>query len=174
MSRMRAGAQTASFPVNRARRARWLGRLCQGLLIAVLALASVPAPGFADDHEHSKTASGLTIYLGLVPAQIVRGHLGRHAEAQAHGGPPRGEHVYHLIVAAFDATSGARIEDANVTARVSSLGLAGPQRALEPMKIAETVTYGNYFNLPGRGRYRINVAVERPQGIVTFEFAYDH
>lgn len=153
--------------------AHWL-RTLSGLLIAILALACVPTYASAADHEHTKTASGLTVYLGMVPAQIVRGHPGRHPEAQAHGGTPRGEHVYHLIIAVFDAASGARVEDAKVSARVSSLGLSGPHRDLEPMKIAGTVTYGNYFNLPGRGRYRIDVAVERPQGTVAFDFAYDH
>lgn len=173
MSRPTTQGQAGRSRLKPGRFASWLGRLT-GLLIAVLALAFAPTPAFAADHEHTKTASGLTVYVGMVPAQIVRGHPGRHPEAQAHGGPPRGEHVYHLIIAVFDAASGARVEDAKVSARVSGLGLAGPHRGLEPMKIADTVTYGNYFNLPGRGRYRIDVDVERSPGPVSFEFAYDH
>lgn len=170
---IKTNAQTTPSPVSRAK-ASWFAKVRRVLLSAALATAVVPASVFADVHEHTKTVSGLTVYLGLVPAQIVRGHPGRHPEAQAHGGAPRGEHVYHLIVAVFDTASGARVEDAKVAARVSSLGLAGPHRGLEPMKIADTVTYGNYFNLPGRGRYRVDVEVERPQGTVAFEFAYDH
>lgn len=142
-------------------------------LLILLVFVSWSVGALADTHDHSKTAGGLTAYLGLVPAEIVRGHAARHPEAQAHGGAPRGAHVYHVVVAIFD-TSGARVENAKVTARVSSVGLAGAQRLLEPMKIADTVTYGNYFNLPGRGRYRIDVEVERSQGPARFEFAYDH
>ena len=36
------------------------------------------------------------------------------------------------------------------------LGLAGVRTPVEPMVIADTVTYGNYFDLPGEGRYRMH------------------
>jgi hypothetical protein len=140
----------------------------------LLALVWLSAGAFGQDRNLAKTAGGLTAYLGIVPAEILRGHDRIHTEAQAHGGAPRGPHAYHVTVAIFDAATGARIGDAKVAARVSSLGLAGPRKVLEPMKIADTVTYGNYFDLPGKGKYRIDVEVERPQGRVKFEFAYEH
>ncbi len=143
-------------------------------LLIGLALAFAPGVGTAADQGQGKTVSGLTVYLGMVPAAIVRGHPSRHPEAQAHDGPPRGQHVYHVVVAIFDATSGARVEDAKVSARVSSLGLAGPRRPLEAMRIADTITYGNYFNLPGKGLYHIDVEIERARGAVRFEFSYPH
>ena len=58
--------------------------------------------------------------------------------------------------------------------RVSGLGLVGSYKTLEPMKIADTITYGNYFELPGVDKYRIDLDVERPQGTVKFEFTYAH
>lgn len=142
--------------------------------VLVVALALAPTPGLAADSGQSKTVSGLTLFLGVVPAEVIRGHPKAHPERQAHGGPPSGAHAYHLVVAIFDAESGARVEDAKAWARVSSLGLAGPHRRLEPMRIADTTTYGNYFDLPGKGPYRIVVDVERPEGTVSVEFAYDH
>jgi hypothetical protein len=36
------------------------------------------------------------------------------------------------------------------------------QKALEPMVIAGTITYGNYFRMAGRGAFRIGVEVRRP------------
>lgn len=143
-------------------------------MAVVLAFVGMPGIATAADADQTKTAAGLTAYVGLMPAAIVWGHPKTHAETRMHGGPPTGAHAYHLTVAIFDATTGARIEDAKVAARVSSLGLLGPRKALEPMKIADTITYGNYFDLPGKGAYRINVQVERPQGTVVFEFNYEH
>lgn len=155
-------------PNDRARRFRW----ARGFL--VIAIALVPFWAIGGDLGQSKSAQGLTVYLGIVPTEIIRGHPSAHTEATAHGGPPRGQHEYHIMVAVFDTTSGARIENAKIAARVSSLGLAGPRKALEPMPIADTVTYGNYFDLPGRGRYRIDVEIDRPQGRARFEFSYSH
>lgn len=142
--------------------------------LLVIALTFLPALGFAADTGQSKTASGLTVYLGMMPAAIIGGHPKGHAEAQAHGGPPRGQHAYHVVLAIFDAASGARIENVKVTARVSGLGLAGPRKSLEPMRIADTTTYGNYFDLPGKGPYRIDVEIEQAQRTVKFEFRYEH
>lgn len=146
----------------------------RGATVLALSLASVPMSGLAADQGQSKTAEGLAVYLGVMPAEIVKGHPRQHPEAQAHGGPPSGEHAYHFVVAVFDVASGARIEDAKVTARVSSLGLTGPQRSLDPMKIADTVTYGNYFNLPGRGPYRVEVQIGRPRVTAKVTFDYVH
>jgi hypothetical protein len=59
----------------------------------------------------------------------------------------RERHEHHIVVAVFDSTSNARIEGATVTARISGLGLSGSQVTLQPMKIADTVSCGTYFNL---------------------------
>jgi hypothetical protein len=80
------------------------------------------------------------------------------------------------MVAIFDAASGQRIKDAVVTASVAGLGLAGTEKTLEPMTIADAVTYGTYFNLPGRDRYRIRIEITSPGAAqpVRVEFEYDH
>jgi len=93
-----------------------------------------------------------------------------------HGGTPIGAHEYHVVVAIFDAGSGARISDARETAKVSGLGLSGPEKALEPMAIANTITYGGFFELPGADLYTVSVTVRRPgaQARVILDFRYDH
>ncbi|MFH1340645.1 MAG: hypothetical protein ABIL01_05430 [Pseudomonadota bacterium] len=142
------------------------------VLLAVAGLAWGPVR--AASGGETRSAGGLTVYLGVVPAEIVKGPEPHSAERHMHGGTPRGSHEHHIVVAVFDSTSNARIEDATVTARISGLGLSGSQVTLEPMKIADTVSYGTYFNLTP-DLYTIRVTVQRPGSQpVVIDFKYDH
>jgi len=120
--------------------------------------------------DYTRTAGGLTIYLGVMPAEIIKGLPAMH------GGVPAGPHEYHVIVAIFEAGSGARVSDATVTAKVSGVGLSGLERTLEPMSIADTITYGGFFSLPGRDLYTIELAIRRSstQQPVVVALKYDH
>lgn len=53
-----------------------------------------------------------------------------------------------MVVALFESVSGRRITDAQVTAQVSELGLAGPVERLERMVIGDAISYGNYSEMP--------------------------
>jgi hypothetical protein len=143
------------------------------LLLSMLSAASVPA---AAQESFVRPAGGLTVYLGIVPAEIVKG-LGPHrAEPPMHGRIPRGPHQYHVVAAIFDAKTNARIEDVAVTAQISGLGLSGAKVALDPMPIANTITYGAFFNLPGADLYTVKLTIQRPGYAqpVNVEFKYDH
>lgn len=142
-------------------------------LIAALWLTAAAA---AAETESGKTAGGLTVYLGVLPAAMIQGHDTGHTETVMHDGVPRDEHAYHVMVAIFDADSGERIDDAVVEADVTPLGLSPVRRPLEPMQIAGTKTYGNYFTMSGDGRYRITVRISRPgaAAAITLEFTYEH
>lgn len=142
------------------------------LMAAVLALHGKPAAASAD--RETQSAGGLTVYLGIVPAAIVKGPAPHSGEQSMHGATPHGPHEHHLVVAVFDSATNARVEDATITAQVSGLGLSGPEKILEPMKIADSVTYGAYFNLTP-DLYTIKVTVQRPgaQSVVLY-FKYDH
>lgn len=157
------------------------GRRVATFLWAGIVLAGVAAgfggPVTASTDDTYRTAGGLAVYLGVQPAQMVRGHPPTHPERRMHGGPPAGRHDYHLVVAVFDAASGARIEDAEVTAVVSGLGHVGRTHIrLEPMRLADTVTYGGFVTLPGTDQYTIAVEVLlRGQDTpVRLEFRYRH
>lgn len=117
-----------------------------------------PAAYAAGDY---RSVGGYAIYLGVVPAAIAQGHPPDHPERRMHGGAPRGRGQHHVMVAVFDAASGARIDDAVVTAKVGEPGLAPVQKRLEPMRIAGAMSYGNYFALPPPGPYRIEVHIVR-------------
>src|SRR5688572_30172845 len=101
------------------------------LLLCVLAIAvsafSVPGQAQAQgaDAGQYRTVDGVAVYLGLMPAAIVRGHPSGHPERTMHGappahaGPPAATHDYHLVAALFNAATGARISDALVSARIA-------------------------------------------------------
>jgi hypothetical protein len=148
--------------------------IAQFVIVTVI-LARI-APSFALDAAPYKVAGGLAVYLGMFPAEMITGHPKGHTEAEMHGGVSAGRHLHHVMVAIFAVADGQRITDAVVTANVAGLGLAGEEKALEPMTVADALTYGAYFNLPGRDRYRIRIEIRRPGATrpVKVEFDYDH
>jgi hypothetical protein len=160
------------FMRTRTRNSFRLGYFAAAGAMLIAATLLIRSPIVAAEIGGAKTAGGLTISVGVVPAEIVKGQ--HPAGPQVHGRVPKGAHEYHLVVAVFDAATSARITDAKVTAKVSGLGLSGPQKTLEPMKIADTITYGAFFTLTP-DLYTIRVMVERPGSqAVTVEFKYDH
>jgi hypothetical protein len=140
---------------------------------ALLSALAITAPASAQEPDSYKAVDGLGVYLGVLPAAIVRAQ----PDAAMHGGAPSGAHDYHIIIALFDAATGARIENAEVTATVSGLGHVGGRRLdLEPMTIAGTVTYGQFVPLPGEDIYDIAVDISVPgrDSPVRADFSYRH
>lgn len=134
-------------------------------VFALAGLAGVlfaPATSSAGVVDGVQTADGLTIYLGVVPAAVVRGHPTGHPEAQMHGGAPGGSHSMHIVAAVFDKASGARITRADVVAHILEPG--GIQRSvrLQPMTVAGALTFGGYTSFARGIDYRIGIRVQRP------------
>ena len=150
---------------------QWKMAFLVGLAMLCVALGSTSAAG-----QDYKTDGGLTVYVGIVPAEMVKGPPPHSAEQPMHGGAPRHGHQYHVVAAVFDAATNARVSDATVTAQVSGLGLSGTSKTLEPMQIANTTTYGGFFDLPGADIYTIRLTIRRPgsQRPVVLDFKYDH
>lgn len=145
------------------------------LFAGALLMASINL-AMATEDDLIRTAGGITAYLGVVPAEIVRGPTAGPPGQPMHGRVPKGPHEYHVVVALFDAASNARIPDATVNAQVSGLGLSGIKKKLEPMEIAGTTTYGGFFDLPGFDLYTVRLTIERKSGgpPVTMDLRYDH
>jgi hypothetical protein len=143
-----------------------------GLAILCIVLVT-PGPAPAQDY---KTDGGLTVYLGVIPAEMVKGPPPHSAQQPMHGGAPKHGHQYHVVAAVFDAATNARVSDATVAAQVSGLGLSGTTKTLEPMQIADTTTYGGFFDLPGADIYAIRLTIRRPGSPrpVVLDFKYDH
>lgn len=132
------------------------------VLIGVVGLLFAPATSDAGVVDGVQTADGLTIYLGVVPAALVRGHPTDHPEARMHGGAPRSSHSMHIVAAVFDKASEARITKATVTAHILEPG--GIQRSvrLQPMTVAGALTFGGYTTFARGIDYRIGIRVDRP------------
>lgn len=141
---------------------RWIGQTA--LLWIALAL-SLPVAA-----AQPEVVDGVAVYMGVVPAEIVSEHAPQHIDPQM----PWGADWRHVMVAVFDAESGARLTGAEVTALVSGPDGDSVRRRLEPMVLGSTITYGDYFRLPAPGLYRIRIGVRGPelQGAVEAEFEY--
>lgn len=179
-SRYRVAIETTGLictPRARAKRFGWVTSVL-GFLVSVLVVAIVAGSAASAADESYKEAHGLGVYLGVLSAAIVRGHPKSHPEGAMHGGAPRGAHQYHVVVAIFDAKTGERVENAQVTANVSGLGDVGQQNIkLEPMSIAGTITYGNFVEFPGNDRYNIKLDIAVPgwnPTPVRIDFTYQH
>lgn len=129
--------------------------------IGLCAIGSA-ASARADVVEPYQKAGNLAVYLGLLPAEIAKGHPAGHPEASMHSGSSAGPRDVHLVAAVFDE-AGNRIENADVSATVLEIGDVDIRRVrLEPMTIAGTVTYGAFVPFPQNQRQKITIEVRRP------------
>src|SRR5574341_2247060 len=130
------------------------------LLAGGLAIgASGLAPGaWAADFEPEKQVDDMRVYLGVLPSELISHSL----REQEDGGIPRGRGWHHVLVALFDNKTGERITDADVTARVEGVaGVQSGEKRLEPMQIAGSPSFGNFFLMPGRDPYSIHLKINR-------------
>lgn len=153
---------------------RWKG---VALLIAVGPLVG----GCSDDSKlprNSQTVDGIAIELGVLPAELIQGHLTTAGDPKAlHGGTQAYGSSHHIVVALFDAKTGARINDARIHAGVGNRSYNHePDKVLEPMEINGAMTYGNFFPIQGNGLWRIHLEILRAGAphAVEADFAYEH
>lgn len=141
-----------------------------GLLLAFTTVALAGVTGL------ERRADGLAIYLGVVPAQLLRGNADSSHLPTMHGGLPAASGTHHLVIAIYDERTQWQVEGADVAARVTPLGLGPTRRKLEPMQIGTSATYGNFFPTPGPGPYTIQVTIRVPGEARTTEvqFNYSH
>lgn len=125
----------------------------KGRLQLTVALAAAMAYSAASA-DHFRKVDGVSVYLGIIPTALVLENVDMHE------GYARKEGHYHITVALFDSRTGERLRDASVEVEVAAAGLESSRfRPLEPMTIAGTVTFGQYFQLPLKTVYRIFVRV---------------
>lgn len=151
-------------------------RLTQFLTFALMAGALLCASALAADTDRNKSVGGYAVYLGVVPAEIVKGHALPHAEASMHGGAAKTGDSHHVMISIIDEESGKQVTSAKVEGRVGEIGLSVTTKKLEPMVIAGTTTYGNFFPMSGAGPFQIDVEF-RPTGqgqVLRTRFFYTH
>ena len=115
-----------------------------------------------------QTVEGMTIYLGVMPAELVQGHSTMPGDPKAlHGGTPPNRSSHHIVVALFDAQTGARITDAQIQAGVGNRSDDHPpDTVLAPMEIngamAITIAGCTAWNqLEGKLQPKISLRVKR-------------
>lgn len=134
-------------------------RFSRSGMAASLLIVAVTA--FAADTTYHRVVDGVAVYFGIMPAEVVRGHPRWHPEGTMHGGVEVG--ASHLTVAVFQDKNGERIIDAKISAHITGEGGLDLRKKLEPMLIAGSRSYGNYFSLPGAGPYRIEISIQLPR-----------
>ena len=149
-----------------------------GVAIVVSAISAFGCGQGSQLPRYSQTVDDMTIDLGVMPAELVQGHSTKMGDSKAlHGGTPAYRASHHIVVALFDSTTGARITDARIRARVADRSdNHEPDRWLEPMQIDGTMTYGNFFLIQGAGEWRIHLEINRPgrSRPTEADFAYEH
>jgi len=149
-------------------------RLLKAGLTAIVIMIVSASPAVAADYY--KTAGSLAVYLGVLPAEVVQGHSPEHPEGKMHGGVPSAKRQHHVMVAIFDTKEGSRISIAEVTARVTEIGLGSVEKKLALMTVDKAESYGNYFSMGSAGPYRIDIEIRRPDSTTpaktSFEFSH--
>ena len=145
---------------------------------ATLALSGAHAAAGVVDGV--KSVEGLTVYLGVVPAAISRGHAPDHVEARMHGGAPRPSlHNVHIVAAVFNKTSVARLQNIRVEARIHGTGNNRWTVPLTPMTVNGALTFGGYTSLGREEDVMITLDIVRPERAprtrtTTVQFRYVH
>lgn len=146
--------------MDRMRKVRRVALLATALVLGGMA-GLLPGVTWSKEQDTVRVVDGVRIVLGLLPSEMVQGHPAEHAEVSMHGGTERRPGRYHILIALFDAKTSSPIQDAEVLATVSEPGLPGVQKQLEPMKIGDNVTFGNYFAMSENDPHVITVRVQR-------------
>jgi hypothetical protein len=136
-------------------------------------LGSASALAAEQSHALRQGAHNLTFHYGVVPAAVVLAHPDEHPERAMHGGKP-GRESSHLVVAIFDASSGQRVSDAEVSATVTRVGGNSVTKKLEVMRLRDQPSFGGFFSLNAPGIYRIRFEARRPARSTPVTAEFEH
>lgn len=144
-------------------------------LLLLAALATSAAIGLAGELDQHLSVGGLEIYYGFAPAEMVR-EASTHSPADAgmHDKKAVADDRQHLVVTLYDSQTQARITDAAVTAKVSTLSYRQEEKALTLMSGAGQPSYGNYFRIAGSDRYRVTLTILRPGSAAPVETSFEY
>jgi cytochrome c5 len=132
--------------------------------------AKTPIPAPAKPSANHKIIDGVEIYFGVTSADLMRKqHPGNDPESAMHGGIPRGSDYYHLNITLLNAETKAAIKGARVEVKVTDPVMGDQVKTLESVTINNTVSYGNYFQLPGKYPYSIAVQIRKPGAVRPIE-----
>jgi cytochrome c5 len=140
--------------------------------VAAPAKAAPAKKAEAADPAH-KSVGGMEIYLGVLPAESLRTrHAGTDADKKMYGGVPSGAGYFLVNVTLRDSATKAEIKDAQIEARVAN-PMSGETRKLETATFNNSVSYGNYFRMPGKDAYTVTLQIRKAGAASPLEVKYD-
>jgi hypothetical protein len=124
----------------------------------------------AADPTH-KLIAGTDIYLGVLPAEAMRS---RHtsADSKTRAAIPEGKGYFYVSAVVRDHASKADIKDAQVEARVANL-MTGETKDLEAVTVNDALSYGAYFQMPGKDPYTVTLKIRKPGAPAPIEAKFD-
>lgn len=132
-------------------------------VLAITLAASVTLPSAAAvDAGFRRNVGDYSLYLSVMPADVIRGPLAPVDPAASPNRPPAARDTRHVMVSIFESRDGRRVTDARVAARVAALGFSGEKKPLERTAVAGAAVYGGFFPMMGRGPYRVDVEFQAP------------
>lgn len=150
------------------------------LLTVMLTLGFASLPAFAKGNAFHEESKSYLVYLGVVPASLLEKAPSLvDQDKKLHGGvAEQSPSTQHVMVTVFRKDNNARVLNATVIAKLGRsklFGTKGGEKPLEKMITSNAVAYGNFFDMPERGEYRIEVNIYESQksGSETVRFEYD-
>lgn len=134
------------------------------LMMAGLTFGLALQPVSAKDDAFHVESRSYRVYLGIVPVSLLNKNPDLvDQDRQLHGGIAQlPATMQHVMVAVFRKDNNARVLDATVIAKVSRSKIFsrdGNEKPLEKMITSGAVAYANFFDMPERGDYRIDVNI---------------
>jgi len=130
-----------------------------------------PAPAPSGDSTTHKLIEGIDVYLGVLPAEAMRARYAG-ADSKSQREIPSGGGYYYVSVVLRDRSTKAEIRDAQIEARVANL-MSGETRKLEAATINNSMSFGNYFQIPGRDPYTVTLQIRKPGAARAIEARFD-
>ena len=152
-------------------------RILAASLVSVVFIfwQSVALASTSSDDSNYRIVDGVEIYLGFLPQNLITNHTDEHEESKMHGGNKGSNKTVHLIISLYDKKSGNRIEDADVKGYVMEIGRTHQTKTFEAMTINNSVTYGNYFEVPAKDIYDVQLNIQLKSGKeVKAKFSHRH
>ena len=141
---------------------------------AAMADAPSAAAPPAKTAANFRAVEGMEIYLGFLPAEVMRAYPQESAERAMHGGVPAGSGYFHVNVSLFEGASNAPVAGAKVGLRVEQLDGTGVSKTLEPVTLNKIPGYGNYVRLRRNTQYVVTVRVQKPGMPRAVEARFEH
>ena len=133
------------------------------ILLGMFVMLGVKNSVAADASWHAESKS-YRVYMGVVPVALIKKNpylVDR--DKTLHGGVDKKNiSAQHIMISIFSKQDNSRILDATAIAEVKVNKLLSSdevEKPLEKMVTSGTVTYGNYFDMPGTGEYKVEVSI---------------